>query len=183
MRYRSTLALVLLAGALLATGCSSSPAGPGVPSLGSVTPSGTSSPTGSVKDRALAYSQCMRSHGIKDFPDPNAQGQIQLEVHPGGDLVPDSPRFKAAQQACKALEPTPGAQEQATQHAAALKYAKCMRDHGIKDFPDPSEQGGLQISVAPGSDLDPNNPLYKAADKACAGERPGGGSNTTFSGS
>jgi len=46
-----------------------------------------------------------------------------------------------------------------------------MRDHGIKDFPDPNPQGGIQISAAPGSDLMPDSPLFKAADKACASLR------------
>lgn len=184
MRYRSALAAILLAGAPLAAGCSSGSAGPGVPSLSSPAPSGASSPSGSAKDQALAYSQCMRAHGVKDFPDPNAQGQIQLELHPGSDLTPDSPRFQAAQQACKSLEPTGSPEQQASARANALKYATCMRGHGIKDFPDPSEQGGLQVSMSPGSDLDPNNPHYKAAAKACESMRPGGpGAPTSGSGS
>ena len=183
MRRIGLTVAALLAIGLLGTGCASGSAGPGVASLGSATASGTSSPTGSVKDRALAYSQCMRAHGIADFPDPNGDGDIRLEAHPGSDLDPNSARFKAAQQACKALEPTPGPQDQAKQHAAALQYSKCMRDHGIKDFPDPNPQGGIQISMSPGSDLDPNSPLFKAADKACARFRggkggPGAGLNT-----
>jgi hypothetical protein len=42
-----------------------------------------------------------------------------------------------------------------------------MREHGISDFPDPQPGGGLAIQVEPGSDLDPDNPQYKAADDAC----------------
>jgi hypothetical protein len=55
-----------------------------------------------------------------------------------------------------------------------------MRDHGIKDYPDPNAQGGIQISMSPGSDLDPNSPLFKAADRACAHLRgaPGGSLST-----
>ena len=120
MRHRLILAAVFAA-TLLAAGCSSGSGGPGVANLGSATPSGTSSPTGSVHDRALAYSQCMRSHGIKDFPDPNGSGQIRLEAHPGSDLDPNSAPFKSAQQACKSLEPTAGPEQQAKQHAAALR--------------------------------------------------------------
>jgi hypothetical protein len=175
MKRFGLVLVTLLSGALLTAGCSSGSRGPVVPSLGSSTPHGTSSPTGSPRDRALAYSQCMRTHGIKDFPDPSADGDIRLEAHPGSDLDPNSARFKSAQQACKSLEPTGSPQEQAKQHATALKYSKCMRDHGVKDFPDPNSQGGIQISMSPGSDLDPNSPLFKAADKACAGFRGGRG--------
>jgi hypothetical protein len=182
MKRYGLVLVTSLTGALLTVGCSSGSRGPAVPSLGSSTPRGTSSPTGSPRDRALAYSQCMRTHGIKDFPDPSSDGDIRLEAHPGSDLMPDSPRFKSAQQACKALEPTGSPQDQAKQHATALKYSKCMRDHGINDFPDPNPQGGIQISMSPGSDLDPNSPRFKAADKACAQFRggkggPGAGSN------
>lgn len=175
MRRYGLILTAVLAGALLAAGCSSSSAGPGVASVGSATPSGTSAPSGSPRDRALAYSQCMRGHGIADFPDPDSNGDLRLEAHPGSDLDPKSVRFKAAQQACKSLEPTGSPQDQASARAHALQYSKCMRDHGIKDFPDPNPQGGIQISVAPGGDLDPNSPLFKAADKACASLRGGKG--------
>lgn len=164
----------LLASALLAA-CSSGSAGPGVANTGSSKPSGSSSPTGSAKAGALAYSQCMRSHGVPDFPDPNANGQIRLEAHPGSDLDPNSSRFQSAQKACKSLEPTGSPQQQAQQHANALKYSQCMRDHGIKDFPDPNAQGGIRISMSPGSDMDPNSPRFKSAQKVCQSLQPGGG--------
>jgi hypothetical protein len=48
----------------------------------------------------LAFSACMRSHGIKDFPDPSSGG-LQLHVSPGSDLDPNNPTFKKAQQACQ----------------------------------------------------------------------------------
>jgi len=56
-----------------------------------------------------------------------------------------------------------------------------MRAHGISDFPDPNSQGQLQIKAQPGSDLDPNNPLYKAANKACQHYMPGGGKGGSYS--
>jgi hypothetical protein len=62
---------------------------------------------------------------------------------------------------------TPSASPSVDPRAAELAYAKCMREHGISDFPDPQPGGGLAIQVEPGSDLDPDNPQYKAADDAC----------------
>jgi hypothetical protein len=60
-----------------------------------------------------------------------------------------------------------------------------MRAHGIKDFPDPTSQGGISIKVTPGSDLDPNNPQFKAANAACQHLLPGprNGSGAKLSGS
>jgi len=52
----------------------------------------------------LKFTACMRAHGIPDFPDPvvNATG-VTSRITPGskGDLDPSSPRFHAAQQACR----------------------------------------------------------------------------------
>ena len=47
-----------------------------------------------------------------------------------------------------------------------LKVSVCMRAHGIRDFPDPTSQG-IRIPVRPGmpSDLGPDNPRFRAAEK------------------
>ena len=157
---------VLLAGALaclalVAAACSSSAS-----SGAGAGPTG-----GPAKHSLLAYSQCMRAHGITKFPDPSAQGGISLNAGPGTGISPNSPQFKAASNACKSLMPVQAQvvspAQQAKIKAGNLKYAECMRAHGIADFPDPNSQGLLQIKVQPGSGLDPNNPRYQAANKAC----------------
>ena len=58
--------------------------------------------------------------------------------------------------------------------ADMLKFAQCMRSHGVIDFPDPTSKG-IQIRIRPGmpSDLDPNNPRFQAAEKACQWFQPG----------
>jgi len=132
---------------------------------GSGTGADASSPAAGGKG-PLTYSQCMRAHGIKNFPDPNPNGGIAL---PNG-LDPSSPQFQAADQACKHLQPANQpitAVQQAKISAGNLKYAQCMRGHGISDMPDPDSQGQLKIKAQPGSDLDPSNPRFQAADKAC----------------
>jgi len=62
-----------------------------------------------VMSGALAYANCMRSHGVPDFPDPNSQGEFQLRPSvrvengrrtPVGDLIPGSPAFQGAERAC-----------------------------------------------------------------------------------
>jgi hypothetical protein len=53
--------------------------------------------------RALRYSQCIRSHGIADFPDPNGQGTLTINEG-SGDLNPNSARFKDAEKACQSLD-------------------------------------------------------------------------------
>ena len=64
------------------------------------------------------------------------------------------------------------------QMTKGLAYARCMRSHGVSDFPDPTAVSGggvgFQINGGPGSDLDPNNPTYRAAHQACQSLLPGG---------
>jgi hypothetical protein len=172
----SALAALLLSAALItACGSGSGSKGPGV---ASVSPSGNaSSSTGSPKASMLAYSRCMRAHGLPNFPDPNANGNLSLNADQGSNLDPNSAAFKAADAACKSLLPAPQAQGGAK--AQNLRYAQCMRAHGISDFPDPNPDGGLRIQSSPGSDLDPNNPQYKAANDACKKYQSNGGAGGT----
>lgn len=51
--------------------------------------------------------------------------------------------------------------------ASPLALARCMRAHGVADFPDPDSSGSFDLHGGPGSDLDPNNATYQAAAQAC----------------
>jgi hypothetical protein len=129
----------------------------------------------------------MRSHGVPNFPDPNSQGQIEIGSSDG--INPQSPQFESAQRACQRLmpnggKPTPAEQAQAL--AGALKMSQCMRAHGITDFPDPTAQGGaisIKLKAGGGNDLNPQSPLFQAAQRACAKDMPGlpGGGQTSSS--
>jgi hypothetical protein len=143
------------------------------PAGGGPGPGGQSqfSMAGGNQSQMLAYSHCMQTHGVPNFPEPNGQGVIS-----GQGLNPSSPSFVAADKDCRHLlpnggQPTPAQQAQAM--AQALKFSECMRAHGISDFPDPqSGPGGgiaIRLRATPGSDLNPQNPQFQAAQKACQG--------------
>jgi hypothetical protein len=157
---------------LLASACGGS-AGTGVAQIGSTeatTTSSGSSGSGSSSDRRaalVAFSACMRKHGLPNFPDPKAVAHgYGLTLDSKNGLDPNSSQFKNAQRACKKLLPnggTTGPQEQAQQLQEALKYAACIRSHGIPDYPDPKavSGGGIEMGEAPDS------PQFKIAQKAC----------------
>jgi hypothetical protein len=108
----------------------------------------------------------MRSHGVVLFPDPGPNGVFSLNA---GYVDPRSPQFQSANKVCDKLLPNggqPTAAQAAQWMAEALKLSTCMQAHGIKDFPDPAA-GALTLRRSPGSDLDPNNPRFQAAQKAC----------------
>ena len=159
--------------ALLLAACSGGGhTSPGVASVGGggSTTTVPSSPAGTGSaGNALAYAACMRSHGVPAFPDPDSQGGFSL---PDG-VNPGSPQYRAANAACKSFAgsgpPALSPVQSAERSAANLKFAECMRAHGISGFPDPNSSGGFNISS---NSRDPvsinlNSPEYSAADKAC----------------
>jgi hypothetical protein len=119
-------------------------------------------------EAALAYARCMRAHGVPDFPDPNSNGQFNVDPHSV------SSQETAANQACHHLL-NAGRQANAAQQQHMLgqlvKYAQCMRAHGVPNFPDPqTTSGGIGEHPGIGFDtpgIDPNNPQVRAANQAC----------------
>jgi hypothetical protein len=122
-------------------------------------------PTPNVYQAALAYSQCMRTHGVPDYPDPDSSGHVSITADSGSDLNPHSPALQSALQACQSLAAYKGHRTQADkQHL--VEYAACMRSHGVPDFPDPVfSSSGAEIDLP--QSVDPHSPVFQAADQAC----------------
>lgn len=125
--------------------------------------------------KAVAYSQCMRSHGVPGFPDPDSKGNFIIR----GPKLGGSPgAYQSADRACRHLLPNGGQMTAAQQQKAlrqALKFSACVRAHGLPDFPDPTaEKGGVVLSLG-GSGISPNSPRLRAAQHACRSLMPGGG--------
>ena len=117
----------------------------------------------------MKFSGCMRSHGVTDFPDPT----IGSNGLPSWTLMRamSAPSHRrsgrltgSARTTCPDLPETSA--EKAAANAAALKYATCMRSHGVPNFPDPNGQGLIQIKNATGS-LDASSPQFQKAETAC----------------
>jgi hypothetical protein len=172
--------------AVLAAGCGGTSANPGVANLGTVTTTTTSSSgNGASSDTSKesvgrAFSACMRSHGVPNFPDPSSSGGIQIN----GSIDPNSPQFQAAQRVCQKLLPAGGAPspaQQAKMQAQLLKFSACMRSHGEPNFPDPQfpSGGGARLSITRGSGIDPQSPQFQQAQNFCRQYLPGGGKGIT----
>ena len=135
--------------ALIGAGCSNGSAENGNTGTGTASSSGTTSTASSTsstgttssgankkltaRDKAVKFAECIRAHGVSDFPDPNAKNQFEYGV----SVTPAV--WKKATTACKDLQPpgTLSAKRTTKQQSAALRFAQCIRDHGVKDFPDP----------------------------------------------
>jgi hypothetical protein len=180
MRVRPTGVIVAAVLAVLAAGCSGSPS----PSAGGS--SGGSGPA--TLPSAVAYSHCMRTHGVPKFPDPGSNGQV-----PKADaqqLGVSSPQLQVAERDCQHLYPTAGGSAQQEEQrcyvagdcppaltqrmmTAALRFARCMRAHGVPNFPDPKPPsqrpatGGAQPAPSGGFTANPNSPAYRFASNDC----------------
>jgi hypothetical protein len=159
------------AGSLLAA-CGG-PSVPGVASLPSGTKSGSAEATG-YAHTPLGFALCMRAHGAPNFPEPNASGgQFVIDKQ---SFNPQDPRIQRAFDACKSLigfNFSPA--QQAAAETQALKFARCMRAHGVPDFPDPIGlgQGGFGFKVHSGRVLEQNNPTFVSAARACSSVKGG----------
>jgi hypothetical protein len=164
---RAGFAAAMAGVALLAAACGGSP---------STSTSGLTN-----YQKALAYSQCIRAHGVPNFPDPNSNGQIIQSANGtrgSGDQNVSSTVMQAANKACQHLLPnggqvTPAQRQQVINQM--LKYSQCMRSHGVPNFPDPSTSGtGGEIALNfHGTGIDPKSPRLQAANRACQSLRPG----------
>jgi hypothetical protein len=128
--------------------------------------------------KAVAYAQCMRSNGVPDYPDPDSQGQFP-PIQEGRNGVSQQ-ALQSAQNACRHVQPGGGpgtTQQQQAKLTQALNYSRCMRAHGVPDFPDPStSNGGMGYNL---SGVDTHSPQYQSANQVCQsqsgkGQSPGG---------
>jgi hypothetical protein len=167
--------------ALLAAAC-----GGGSPTSTGGLPTSTGGSSSSAGDTSyqqrLAYSECMRSHGVPNFPDPPGQGQPAATAGPSIDQ--NSPVYQLAGKACRHLLPGGGQVSKAQLQQVMnqlLKFAACVRAHGVPDFPDPTMVNGVPRVNIGGSPAW-NSPQAKSAENACgkymagANPNPGGGS-------
>jgi hypothetical protein len=117
----------------------------------------------------------MRSHGVTNYPDPTLSGNGgQASGNLPKSINTNSSTFQAAEQACQKYQPTnnAGSGQQGPNPAARLKFAECMRSHGVTNFPDPSSNG--ETVLPSGSGIDVQSPTYQAAAGACHSLLSGG---------
>ena len=148
LRPLATLAMV----ALISAACSNAAAETGTGSSGG-------NNTATTHQQAVKFAECMRANGVREFPDPDASGTLTIDgIANGSSLDTSSAAFKQAIAACKDLQPPgfTGHKRTAQEQENALKFAQCIRDNGVKDFPDPTPDGPLL-------NVDGSKPGLKAA--------------------
>lgn len=151
-------AVTALAGAALLAAC------------GGGSPAATTAVSANYQ-KALTYAQCMRSHGMPNFPDPDSQGQFSNLPSSASDAAVKQASL-SAQNACRHLAPSGGGiggsnELSPAQQHQMLQYSACMRAHGIPNFPNPTSNG-FNFSAA---GIDPDSPQLQTANHACSSIR------------
>jgi hypothetical protein len=161
-------AALLIGLAFILTACGGS-SDPGASKSTSTSASGGSSGSpSSSQSGSVAFAQCVRAHGVPDFPDPQ-NGHFLIS---GSEE--SNPNFQSAVQSCQHLLPGGSATNGGggSNSSAELAFAHCMQTHGVPNFPDPSSSGALQVPQG----VDSNSPQFQSAFQACNSLLPNNGS-------
>jgi hypothetical protein len=166
----AALITVMAAAALLGAACSGSPSSTG--SGGSPNAEGSA-----TTSQLVAYTQCMRSHGVPDYPGPTTSGQMP-KITSGQQVGVSDSRLTAAQGACQDLWPyqAPTQAQQRQQLTDDVKFAQCMRSHGLPNFPDPTNSDGdVEFVISVSRDgFNPHSPQILAKAHECQHVLPAG---------
>ncbi len=123
---------------------------------------------------AVVFAKCMRGHGVPQFPDPGGTPPAGSSISILGAQLPPTinikaPAFQSALNSCmkqfNAAHPRPPVS--AAQKASALKVARCIRAHGVPNFPDPTFPAGGGIAIRTGPGADPDSPAVQHAQQVC----------------
>jgi hypothetical protein len=155
-RRRLPTALALVA--LIGTGCGSTP------SETATTASTGAGRNAADQGKAVKFAECIREHDVPDFPDPDAKGEFEYGVSVSPAV------WTRAVEACKDLQPPGSLSSKRTpeQQTASLRFAQCVRDHGVKDFPDPANGEPLiDTYKIPSSNRPGGMTMLNAATRKC----------------
>jgi hypothetical protein len=137
------------------------------------------SSTRTAHEQSVKFAECMRTNGVSAFPDPTGTGSLTLDgVLNGSGLDQNSPTWTRAIAACRHLEPAgfAGTAVTGSQMAARLKFAQCVRTHGVSDFPDPTANEPLvDTNLIPSANTPSGKAALQAAMQACQPELAGTG--------
>ena len=172
MNVRRTLPALAVV-ALISAGCGSN-----APSeTGTATTTGTGNKPANKREKAVRFAECMRDNGVPEFPDPDASGELTIDgVVNGSSLDTSTAAWKGAISACKDLEPSgfTGHKRSSEQQTAALEFARCIRENGVTDFPDPTAgQPLVDTNRIPSSARPGGMDILNAAMKKCGDDLGG----------
>ncbi len=125
--------------------------------------------------KAADFARCLREHGVEASASGSG-GQFRLQVRATPGKSPQT--MDAAQRACQKYRPEPkkinlSPQEKVKREEELLRFAKCMREHGIDIHAEINGGAiGIQVHGHGAGGPNPESPTFQAAQKACSGLLP-----------
>ena len=167
--------LLLTAACGSGTSSSSTSSTGGTSSTSGTSSRGTGGVSAAYVSAKLGFARCLRAHGVPNFPDPNASGQEP----PNWKQLISTPQGQAAVGACSywdnRIHNDVAAQNQAAM-GEYVRFARCMRTHGLPNFPDPAyAEGRVEFVLSASQDgFDPHSPQVLAKAHHCESVLPRG---------
>jgi hypothetical protein len=167
---RAAVGVGLVLAVVLLAGCSASGG-----AAGATTTSGR-------QDVAAVWRElvkCARANGMPNLPDPQIDSNGRASF-PNGTPDPPASVPRACQSIYDRLPPSARGEEERppADRQALLRFARCMRENGVPDFPDPDAEGNFRAPAGALPGGSPNSPSVKRALQACRQLDPNKGAST-----
>lgn len=115
--------------------------------------------------KELAYARCMRKHGLPTFPDPDGNGIFETTAANRNDF--HGPAYTSASSSCAHLAGSAATAAQLQRSVTrALKYAACMRSHGITTFQASADGDQVRMGFQ-GGGAEANSTRFLIAQRIC----------------
>jgi hypothetical protein len=154
---RTWLSVLML---LMMAACGKAAGGDGVATVDD-SPSASPSASVSLLQQGTAYAQCMRNHGIPQWPDPEVD-RDGVRIRGVDKESVDGTVLESAMRACNALRPQLPAPDMALKLDSARYESRCMRDQGVQDYPDPEPDAHVELPLSVRDD-----PQFEQAKAIC----------------
>jgi len=103
-------------------------------------------------ETALKAAACMRAHGVPSYPEPKLiRGTIQIAFTPS--VNPTTPAVHTAARKCRYQR-----EQQAEETSSRILFVRCMRAHGVRNFPYPTPQGNVSVEMVRARGINPQSP-------------------------
>jgi hypothetical protein len=143
-------------------------------------PSPTTTGSPDVAAIVVEWVHCVRANGAQNLPDPQIDSDGQPHF-PAGTPAPPERALRACRPIVDRLPPSARGDDEQTRSPPdmqeLLRFAGCMREHGLTDFPDPKADGNFLLvgtnarqeiyGAAAAAKKQPPTPRASAALEAC----------------
>jgi hypothetical protein len=101
------------------------------------------------------------AHGVPTYPEPKLiNGATRIPFTTA--VNPTTPAVQTAAKKCGA-----GAEQQAGETSSRIAFVRCMRTHGVRNFPYPTAQGRVSVEMVRARGINPQSPAVASVVSEC----------------